>query len=66
MTDAQQNQQPTGPTISDAYVEACQALGEEIVQRRLMAKQASAEIDRLTAERDDLLHRADHAPGSDN
>lgn len=39
-----------GPTLEDAYTEACTALGEEIVQRRLMAKQANAEVQRLTEE----------------
>ncbi len=56
------NTEQQGPTLQDAYNEACTALGEEIVQRRLLAKQASAEVQRLTAERDDLLHRADRAP----
>lgn len=63
------SEQPQGPTLADAYAEATQALGEEIVQRRLLAKQANAavvdltaQVERLTAERDDLLHRADHAP----
>lgn len=55
---------PQGPTIHDAYDEACTALGEEIVQRRLMAKQFAAreaallaDVERLTAERD-----GPHAP----
>lgn len=59
------SEQPQGPTLADAYNEACAALGEEIVQRRLMAKAAAAEVERLTAERDDLIHRLDQTPGSD-
>lgn len=45
-------------TIEDAYREACLALGEGVVRERLL----TAEMQRLAAERDDLIHRADHAP----
>lgn len=41
-------------TIQDAYAEACQALGEEMVQRRLMAKAASEQIERLQLELEQL------------
>lgn len=39
-------------TLETAYNEACQALGEALVEKRLMAKAASAQIEALTAERD--------------
>lgn len=44
--------------MSDAYREACMALGEAAVRERLLL----AELERVAAERDDLLHRADHGP----
>lgn len=37
-------------TIQDAYDEACRALGEEVVQHRIMARQATTEMQRLQAE----------------
>jgi hypothetical protein len=42
-------------TIEQAYEEACQVLGETIVQQRLMAKAASTQIEALTAERNAAL-----------
>ena len=53
---------PAQVTIQDAYNEACQALGDSIVQQRLMAKAASAQIEALQAKVDDLVHLADKAP----
>ena len=52
-------------TTEDAYREACTALGEGIVQQRLLAAEIGrldGEVAKLAAERDEFLHLADQAP----
>ena len=52
--------------LSDAYDEACRMLGDQHVRAALMAKSFAEREAELLAERDDLLHRADHAPDPTN
>lgn len=45
-------------SLEAAHAEACLALGEAVLMQRLLGK----ELQRVTAERDDLLYQANHAP----
>lgn len=46
---------PQSVTIEQAYEEACQALGEALVQQRLIAKATAQQLQQLASKRDTAI-----------